>query len=156
MLSYSIISNQNKFCFVIFIFVLLTSSCVSGDLRQDCRIVAPNGSSVKIQLAKTEQERSRGLMYKKSISDDQGMLFIFNDMQERTFWMKNTFIPLDMIFIDDQGVVRNILDNVPPLTTAPRNSEIPVKYVLEVAGGSSKKLAIEVGSKLDLTRCGEI
>jgi len=125
-------------------------SCESQDLRRDIDIsfIAPNGLASEVfhsQIAKTENERSRGLMYRRSIEDNEGMLFIFQGMEERSFWMKNTYIPLDMIFIDDKGVVKTILENVPPLTSTARKSKVPVKYVFEVKGGKARKSGIQEG-----------
>lgn len=128
-------------------------SCESQDLRRDIDIsfVSPNGLVSEVfhsQIAKTENERSRGLMYRRTMKDNEGMLFIFQGMEERSFWMKNTYIPLDMIFIDDTGVVKTILENVPPLTSTARKSKVPVKYVFEVKGGKARKSGIQEGYQM--------
>lgn len=137
------------------LFLIFSSACVSGDLRKDCVIVVPDQKSqaINVQVSRSEKERSRGLMYKKHLDQNEGMLFVFNGMEERTFWMKNTFLSLDIIFIDQEGAVKKILKNVPPLTESPRKSEYPVMYVLELKAGSSDFFAIKEGSKLDLGAC---
>ena len=97
------------------------------------------GPTIQIEYAVSPAERQKGLMYRKQMPENQGMLFIFPGMSVRSFWMKNTFLPLDMLFIDDQLRVVGIIENVPPQTTKGRSVGKPAKYVLEVNAGVSKK-----------------
>ena len=122
-------------------------------MREDCVLKISNDKQIKIQVAKSEQERATGLMYRRELPLDQGMLFVFPQEEEHSFWMKNTFIPLDMIFIDQNGFVKTIIKNVPPLTKKARPSEFAVKYVLELNAGQSDKFLIAVGEKIDLAGC---
>ena len=145
-----------KFFYVLFLLLLLQVSCYAGDLREDSRIsfVTPDGSKIEdilVEIAKTDPERSKGLMYKRELREKVGMIFIMPDEALQQFWMKNTYIPLDMLFISKDGTVNTILKNVPPLTLNPRRSKEPSKFVLELIGGSSEKLGIVEGSKLQVT-----
>ena len=101
-----------------------------------------------VELAKTMEEWQNGLMYRTSLPENQGMLFVFQDNQERAFWMKNVVIPLDMVFIDNEGIIHNIISNAVPGDESQRRSNGPVPYVLEINGGVAEKLGIEVGDKV--------
>ncbi|MEI7603965.1 MAG: DUF192 domain-containing protein [bacterium] len=115
-------------------------------------------STVYVEIAKTAEEHEIGLMNRKSMKQDEGMLFIFNDVNIRYFWMKDTYIPLDMIFFDDKGNVVNIVHNAEPCVDKgdncqTYNSVLPAKYVLEVNANWAKlNLPITNGTKLDLTK----
>lgn len=101
-----------------------------------------------VEMAVTDEERSRGLMFRKELPDGTGMLFDFKQEQEVGFWMKNTYIPLDMIFIRADGTIRRIAANTEPLSERTVPSSGAVRYVLEVIGGTAKKLGIEPGDKV--------
>lgn len=100
------------------------------------------------EIADTEGKRAKGLMFRKSgeLPEDQGMLFIYPDEGLRSFWMKNTFIPLDMIFMDSQKTVVGIVESASPLTESPRKVDRPSQLILELNAGSAKKWGIAVGS----------
>lgn len=100
----------------------------------------------RVELATTPSERARGLMYREHLNADDGMLFLFDRMQQQSFWMKNTLIPLDMIFIDERGAIVGIVENAEPLSTTSRSVRAPSKYVLELNGGTCRKLGIQVGA----------
>ncbi|GEP89305.1 hypothetical protein SAMN05660909_01609 [Chitinophaga terrae (ex Kim and Jung 2007)] len=103
---------------------------------------------IDIQLAQTDEQRADGLMYRKSMSDDQGMLFIFPDMEERSFWMKNTYISLDIIYIDDNFEIVSVQKYATPLSEEGLPSFKKAKYVLEVNGGFCDKYHIAYGDKI--------
>ncbi|PSL44933.1 hypothetical protein CLV51_105306 [Chitinophaga niastensis] len=103
---------------------------------------------IDIQLAQTDQQREDGLMYRKSMTDEQGMLFIFNDMEERSFWMKNTYISLDIIYIADNMEIVSIQKYATPLSEQSLPSFKKAKYVLEVNGGFCDKYHIGYGDKI--------
>jgi uncharacterized membrane protein (UPF0127 family) len=103
------------------------------------------------ELADTDAERSMGLMYREELEPDRGMLFVFDNPQNVSFWMKNTYIPLDIIFIDEDGIVVNILEaypepGVPDGNLTRYNSASPVKWVLEVNQGMSRIHGIVPGT----------
>ena len=103
-----------------------------------------------VEIAKTEEEIERGLMYRKELCNTCGMLFDFPFSANQSFWMKNTFIPLDIIFIDANYTVINIAENTTPFSLDNINSESPAKYVLEVNAYWSKKNNLNKGDKLDI------
>jgi uncharacterized protein len=115
------------------------------------RVIFPDGFAVKIEIANEEQLRSDGLMYRDSLAPDAGMLFFFPEEGEYPFWMKNTRIPLDMIWIDSARRIAHVKHEVPPCRTADCPSYPPnanAKYVLEVAGGVAKQHGLKTGDVL--------
>ena len=101
-----------------------------------------------VEIADTEALRAKGLMFRKELPDGQGMLFDFQREQEVSFWMKNTYIPLDMIFIRRDGRILRIAENTEPLSERIINSGGPVRGVLEVVAGTAKKLGIAAGDRV--------
>ena len=101
-----------------------------------------------IEEAKTGQQMMQGLMYRRSMAADAGMLFEYDHPQPVSFWMKNTLIPLDMVFIGGDGTVRHVHANAVPLSTDTIPSQFPVRAVLEINGGSARLLGIKPGDKV--------
>jgi uncharacterized membrane protein (UPF0127 family) len=109
-------------------------------------IHSANGDhTFNIEVVDTAESRAQGLMYRQELAPDAGMLFDFLDDREVSFWMRNTFIPLDMIFITGEGVVKNIHVNARPHDPTGIPSDGPVQFVLEIPGGRSVELGIEAG-----------
>ncbi len=109
---------------------------------------------VFVELAETQNEISRGLMFRNELAPNHGMLFIFNQEQHSAFWMKNVLIPLDIIFISAGLKVMSITKNVQPCVTNPcplYRSKGPAKYVLEVNAGFAAKHKIATGDKVEIT-----
>ena len=104
--------------------------------------------AVEVELARTPAEQQQGLMHRQSLPPDAGMLFLFDREQDHAFWMENTLIPLDMIFIDDGGRVVGIVENAAPLTRTPRRVDGPSRFVLEVNGGWSKAHGVAKGDQV--------
>jgi len=102
-----------------------------------------------VELARTEPERNRGLMYRASLAPDAGMLFLFDRPAQLTFWMKNTLIPLDMIFIGADRRIVGIVENAEPQTLTSRRVEGLSQYVLEINGGFAAKLGLTAGSEVE-------
>lgn len=102
-----------------------------------------------IEVAKTEYEIQTGLMYRDSMKDNQGMLFVFSDLAERAFYMKNTRIPLDLIFLDHDKRVVSFQENAQPFNEGSLPSNAVAQFVLEVNAGLADKLLLEVGDKMD-------
>ncbi len=101
-----------------------------------------------VEIAETEAEREKGLMFRKDLPEGRGMLFDFHREQDVGFWMKNTYIPLDMIFIRGDGRILRIAENTQPLSTRIIPSNGPVRWVLEVIGGTARKLGIAAGDRV--------
>jgi uncharacterized membrane protein (UPF0127 family) len=117
--------------------------------EQTLEIAASNGvHPFAVELAVTDEEHERGLMYRKSLPEGRGMLFDFHRDQQVAFWMKNTYIPLDMIFIRGDGTIARIAEDTVPLSEALVPSGAPVRAVLEVIAGTARKLGIRAGDKV--------
>jgi uncharacterized protein len=117
--------------------------------QQTLEIVSKSGVHVfSVELATTEQEREKGLMFRKHLPEGQGMLFDFKNEQEVTMWMKNTYVPLDMFFIRRDGRILRIAENTEPLSENIIPSGGPVLAVLEVVGGTAKKFGIAPGDRV--------
>jgi uncharacterized membrane protein (UPF0127 family) len=101
-----------------------------------------------VELAVNDEQRARGLMFRKELPEGKGMLFDFQTEQDVAFWMKDTYIPLDMIFIRANGRILRIAANTTPLSTQTVPSGGPVRAVLEVAGGTARRLGIEPGDRV--------
>jgi len=101
-------------------------------------------SEIYVEVANKDVTREAGLMFRRKLEWDNGMLFVFNDSAVRYFWMKNTFIPLSIAFIDDQGKILNILE-MPPQTEQTFPSAGPAKYALEMNSGWFAKEGIKPG-----------
>jgi uncharacterized membrane protein (UPF0127 family) len=95
-----------------------------------------------VEIARSEDEQAQGLMFRQSLAPDRGMIFPFSPPRPASFWMKNTLIPLDMIFIRADGTIARIADNTIPQSLAPVQVGEPVAAVLEIAGGRSAELGI--------------
>lgn len=102
---------------------------------------------VTAELAKTEDARARGLMYREHLADGTGMWFVFPKDTDQSFWMKNTFVPLDLIFVDAKGVVVDVLANAVPKSEKPLTPKHSYRYVLEVPAGFAAKQRIVTGTK---------
>jgi uncharacterized protein len=98
-----------------------------------------------LELAITPEEHQRGLMFRKQLATDAGMLFVSRVPHVHTFWMKNTLIPLDMIFIGADRRIVGIVENAEPQTLIARSVPAPSQYVLEIGGGISAQLGIRAG-----------
>jgi len=101
-----------------------------------------------VDMATTEPQREHGLMFRKQLGAYEGMLFDFFREQPVSFWMKNTLIPLDMVFIAADGTVRHVHANAVPMSTDTISSEAPVRAVLEINGGTARLLGIKPGDKV--------
>jgi len=124
--------------------------------KRSSLIVSAGGRDIKfeVELATNDAERSRGLMYRKQLGAYDGMLFDFYQEMPVSFWMKNTLIPLDMVFIAADGTVRHVHANAVPLSTDTVPSRFPVRAVLEINGGSAALLGIKPGDKVKHTIFG--
>lgn len=105
-----------------------------------------------IEIAETDYETETGLMYRKSMGMNQGMLFIFPDIRQHFFHMKNTEFGLDIIFLDENLIIASFQENAKPYDEKLLPSQVPVKYALEVNSGLAEKWLLEVGDKVEFTK----
>ncbi|MGF7007124.1 DUF192 domain-containing protein [Aminobacter sp. BE322] len=110
-------------------------------------VTAKGDVSFRIEVADEPAERSMGLMFRKDLADDQGMLFVFDQTQPVGFWMKNTPLPLDLLFIGEDGKVRDIQQGE-PFSEAVIAPDEPVRFVLELKAGTAEKAGIKDGDQL--------
>ena len=116
---------------------------------ESLEIVTRNGvHPFAVEMALTPEQQAQGLMFRKELPEGQGMLFDFHQEQETAFWMKNTFLSLDMIFIRGDGRIHRIASNTVPMSEALVPSNGPVRAVLEVIAGTARKLGIAPGDRV--------
>ncbi len=101
-----------------------------------------------VEIADTGRERARGLMFRESLPNDHGMLFVYPFAHSAAFWMKNTLIPLDILFLSSDGRVISVHENAQPGDLTPIQGGNKVRYVLEINGGISRRLGLSEGSEL--------
>ena len=102
---------------------------------------------VKVEIAADEASRARGLMFRRSLDPDHGMLFVFPNSEEQVFWMHNTPLALDLIFLDETRAVVGVVANAAPQTDTPRTVGKPSRYVVEVAGGEAAAHGVGPGTR---------
>jgi uncharacterized membrane protein (UPF0127 family) len=130
------------------IFVTIAGPAWAAELKT-LEIASKTGVHVfAVEIADTDATREKGLMFRKSLPEGQGMLFDFHEEQPVGFWMQNTYIPLDMIFIRGDGSILRIAENTEPLSTRIIPSGGPVRAVLELIAGSAHKFGIAPGDKV--------
>lgn len=138
--------------FFLFLFVIALPACSEADeFRKDAvRIKTASGDEMVfyVEIAQTKVQQQKGLMHRPYMPEDAGMLFVFNGEGNRTFWMENTLIPLDMIFIKEDGTIAHIHSMAKPQSRDLISSGQPVSAVLEINGGLSDQFGIRVGDKV--------
>lgn len=105
--------------------------------------------SFNVEVVDTPETRAQGLMFRQELADDAGMLFDFKEERQVSFWMRNTFIPLDMIFVGSDGVVKTIHVNARPQDPTSIPSQVPVQFVLEIPGGRSVEIGLQPGDTME-------
>ena len=116
---------------------------------QPLEIVSKSGvHTFTVEIALTPEEQAKGLMFRRELPEGEGMLFDFHHEQPASFWMKNTYVSLDMIFIRGDGTILKIAENTVPLSEALVQSGGPVRAVLEVVAGTARKLGIVPGDRV--------
>lgn len=145
---------------LVLFFILLSFPCLTfagNDPPQSglIPITIPGGAVIHAELANTPQKRAEGLMYREHLADDRGMLFTFLQAQAWVFWMKNTKIPLDMLFFNAERKLVSVQHRVPPCLGDPcpaYSSGAPARYVLELNGGQAEKLGLNPGAEMQIHR----
>ncbi|MBL8779451.1 MAG: DUF192 domain-containing protein [Alphaproteobacteria bacterium] len=137
---------------ILFLFAALvfaTAPAMAATKTERLVIETAKGEQVfKVEVVREEKERNRGLMYRKHLADNRGMLFDYDPAQDVAFWMKNTYIPLDIIFIGADGKIITIAANTTPLSLDRIPSNGVTRGVLEINGGLAEKLGIKVGDRV--------
>jgi len=131
------------------LLALTLTLAVAAPPRPVCTL--PDGSVIRLELAITDQERETGLMFRDSLAEDAGMLFIFDSEGRWPFWMKNTFIPLDVIWLDSAGVITDLRTHVQPCRRDPCPSyapRAPARAVLELKAGVAAAHSLAIGQTL--------
>ncbi len=134
--------------------ILFSSACIQSNLPTTT--VKINSTIVTAEIADDDRERTIGLMNRTSLAENAGMIFIFDDEKHRSFWMKNTLIPLDMIFISANGAIVDITTMQPckSFFCESYRSKLPAKYVLEVNAGFAEGHGVKVGDRVELLALG--
>ena len=139
------------------IFLLISTACFSQEKLKECRLSIKNDNGEKIyvtvEMAQSAQARSKGLMFRQEMDFNRGMLFIFESSKTRSFWMKNTYIALDIAYIDENGIINEIYTMKPLDYSIVYPSIKPAMFALEVNAGWFKKNNISTGSKIEFSGC---
>lgn len=134
---------------LVFLFLLGPAGCGNGEMRIPLTVLAGDGPNARhefaVELQVTPAERSEGMMFRKELGANRGMLFLFPEPVEHPFWMRNTLIPLDIIFIGADKKIVNVVARAEPQTDTPREPEGPFQYTLEIEGGRAESLGIQAG-----------
>lgn len=135
--------------FVIMLAIASYFILTSGTVGSNVVLFTDSGAHrITVEIADTEASRATGLMNRETLKDGHGMLFDFETARPVTMWMKNTLIPLDMIFINEDGRIANIARNAQPLSLATIPSDGPVRFVLEINGGAAATYGAKVGDEV--------
>jgi uncharacterized membrane protein (UPF0127 family) len=145
-----------RLALIAFAFVFGLAACASAQegpqptLPQSTLVIetAKGAKQFTVELAYSWPEQERGLMFRERVAPNEGMLFDFHKESQQAFWMKNTLIPLDMLFIRADGRIAHIAAQTKPLTTDEVPSMVPVQAVLEIAGGRAAELGIKEGDRV--------
>ena len=135
-------------------------ACKSGGQKAGTTSAPATGASVaidangrkvvfRVEVAVTREQHARGLMYRTQMDPDAGMIFVFDEPTVQTFWMRNTYLPLDMIFIGADRRIVGIVQDAVPETDTERRVGAPSQYVLEIGGGLAARLGIHRGAEVD-------
>lgn len=138
-------SLTRAFATIVLVLGLSVSACAN-----EPRVVLHTGGGevpVTVELARTPAQQSLGLMYRKELGASAGMLFMFDTTVEHPFWMKNTVLPLDMIYLGEDKKIVGIVKDAVPFTTTSRTVGVPSRYVLEVNAGFSEKHGVKTGDE---------
>lgn len=133
------------------LFWLVACSPASADFAHGTAEIANNQRtklSLQIEIAETKDAQEQGLMYRRQMAADHGMLFIMPANEIQSFWMRNTLIPLDMLFFDEQGKLVEIQTNRQPYDETLHPTQVPAKYVLEINGGQANSEGLVLGDQL--------
>jgi len=155
-------ATKYKYSIVLFLILFLLIGCKEEKKSSDTDnkykfkkegqiviITSINDSlSFDIEIADTPYKTALGLMYRNKMAQNESMFFIFEYQRIQNFWMKNTYIPLDILFIDDEFTIVSIFENCMPFSTETIASDMPALYALEINAGLCRKLGVEIGQRV--------
>lgn len=123
---------------------------LDAKMRRETLVLVTSGGEhkIEVEVAETPEEKSVGLMFRRSVPEGTGMLFPYETAHEVTMWMRNTYVPLDMVFIRGDGVVHRIEERTEPFSERVIASQGPVTAVLELAGGAAARLGLKPGDRV--------
>ena len=135
---------------IVSLFLMYNLCEASASVKSELSIITSNGSkhNFLVEVARTEEEKKIGLMFRKTLAKNAGMLFLYKREALRLMWMKNTFIPLDILFIDKKGVIKRVVKRTVPHSLATISSRQSVLAVLELRGGVTSSLDIKKGDRI--------
>ncbi|UUX50042.1 DUF192 domain-containing protein [Nisaea acidiphila] len=134
--------------------LFVVGTCLAADQGKTSPLVIHSGGNehvFSVELADTPEARAEGLMYRKQLALDAGMLFIYPSKSRVSMWMKNTYVSLDMLFLDRDGTILHIAERTVPQSTAVISSRFRVKAVLELLAGTASRLGLKAGDRVEHT-----
>ena len=136
---------------IVSLFLMYNLCEVSASVKSELSIITSNGSkhNFLVEVAKTEEEKKIGLMFRKTLAKNAGMLFLYKREALRLMWMKNTFIALEILFIDKNGVIKRVVKRTIPHSLATISSRQSVLAGLELRGGITSSLEIKKGDRIE-------
>ena len=141
-------SKMNKQFFIFTaVIILFLAGCSE---KEEIVSITVGNDIYHIEVARTREDQSRGLMYRESLGSDEGMIFIYEEDKKLSFWMKNTSIPLSIAFVAKDGTIKEI-HQMKPESLTPVNSTHSVRYALELPSGSFQRSSVSVGDKIILS-----
>jgi len=139
---------------IFFVFLVISLSFASDYKKiRFATVIFPSGKVFQLEIASTEQEWIKGLMFRKFLARNSGMLFVYPKEDFFAIWMKNCFIPLDILWLDSKGRIIYIIENAPPCKEEPCPVYQPIgkaRYVIELNAGTVKSLGLKLGDRVDI------
>jgi uncharacterized protein len=132
----------------------IVAACTADDPQSTVTLYPQNGTALRVsaEIVDTNEKRALGLMYRRELPELHGMLFLFPRQEPLSFWMKNTPLPLDILFIDSSLTIVGIAQNTTPFSEKVIPSDKPAQFVLEVNGGFCQRHGVAVGDRIELPR----
>ncbi|MBF9234629.1 DUF192 domain-containing protein [Microvirga sp. BT350] len=146
-----VVSQRLASVFGVIALCVMTATAAYAQALESLTIVLSGGQkqSFQVEVARNNADRAQGLMYRRSMPADRGMLFDFGRVEPVSMWMQNTYLPLDMLFVRPDGTIARIAANTEPLSTRTIPSGEPVLAVLELNAGTASRLGIKAGDRIE-------